>query len=201
MRRITLAALAAVLAAGAALTAPVAASAAAVYPPGTPSITGAAAGTITGSIAPGGRFTVAFNAIFRPDHELTIYFFSVGTVPESLGAFQAAQSPALAAESDARGAATVSATMPADASAPVTIEATDGTTTAAITIPVTAVAAVAGATGSTARGAALPTTGTYLSLATVWAAIGLVALGGGLLATRRVTRFTRGAAHPGAHRG
>lgn len=180
--------------AGAAVVAAPMAAEAATYTPGTPTVTGAAAGTVTGSTAPGGTFTVHFNAVFQPRHDLTVFFVSAGAVPESLGDFRAAESPALATTTDGTGAAVVTATMPADASAPVTIEATDGTTTAAITIPVAgvAVAAAAATTGTPSSG--LATTGTYVSLATVWGAVGLVVLGAAFLGVRRYGRRRPGEA-------
>jgi hypothetical protein len=186
MHRLIKVAAAAALAGAAIFAAPLAANAATTYPPGTPTVTGAAAGTVIGSTAPGGRFTVLFNAIFKPNHELTVYFFSAGSVPTSLGAFHAATSPALASSTTATGAASVTATMPADASAPVTIEATDGTTTAAITIPVEGAAALAATGGGSA--AALSQTGTYISLVTVWGAVGLVALGAAFVGIRSYRR-------------
>ena len=179
------------VAVAAVLAAPMAADAATAYPPGTPTVTGAAAGTVTGSTAPGGTFTVRFNAVFLPRHGLTVYFFSAGSVPTSIADFRAAESPALETTTDAAGAASVTATMPADASAPVTIEASDGTTTAAITIPV-AGAAPAAATGSAAGGASvLSQTGSYISFATLWGAGGLVVLGAVFLAMRGFFRRER----------
>ncbi|GAA4174908.1 hypothetical protein [Gryllotalpicola koreensis] len=171
---------------------------AATYTPGTPTITGAAAGTVTGSTAPGGTFTVHFNAIFQVNHDLTVYFFSAGNVPTSLADFRAAESPALAAVTDGTGAADVTATMPVDASSPVTVEATDGTTTAAITIPVEGAAAAA---VTTANGATpLATTGSYISLATVWAAVGLVVLGAAFIGIRSYRKQRQAEAPAGARR-
>jgi hypothetical protein len=186
MNRVLKSLVALAIAGAAALAAPMAANAASTYPPGTPTITGAAAGTVVGSTASGGTFTVRFNAIFIAQHDLTVYFTSAGSVPTSLADFRAAESPALATVTDSAGAASITATMPADASAAVTVVATDGTTTAAITIPV-AGAATAAQT-SAGGGGMLSQTGTYVSLATVWAAVGLAALGAAFLVVRTASR-------------
>jgi LPXTG-motif cell wall-anchored protein len=165
-------------------------------------VSGSAAGTVSGCTAPGCRFTVSFRAIFIPRHDLTVYFTSVGSVPVSLGLFRAATSPALAATTDAAGAAAISATMPGDASAPVTVQATDGTTTASITVPVEAAAVPASGVGSAVAGlvtteSGLATTGTAVSFATVGGAIGVVVLGAAFLVFRRVRRDRRGRAETG----
>jgi hypothetical protein len=194
MHRLTKALVVVAVAAATAVGGPLAADAATAYPPGTPAVTGAAAGTVTGSISPGGTFTVHFNAVFIPRHDLAVYFVSAGSVPTALADFRAAESPALSTTTGPLGDATVSATLPADASAPVTVEATDGTTTAAITIPVTAPAAAVSV--ETAAGAGtLSQTGTYISIATVWGAVGVAALGVAFLLMRSFTRRGRIGAH------
>jgi hypothetical protein len=171
MNKLTKGLATAALIAGAVFAAPVAANAA-TYTPGVPD-TAAANATV------GGPFTLTFQAgVFTPNAPLTATFSSDGAVPTSAtatGVFHAATAgPVAVGSANAAGGVTLSGTVPATATSDITVTVTDGTNTAA------------GTSG-------LATTGTYISLATVWGAVGLVALGGGFLVVRS-TRKRQGSA-------
>jgi len=93
----------------------------------------------------------------------------------------------------ADGSATITGTIPSNATANIGATITDGANTATATIPVTLAATTTTTTTSTTSTSGLATTGTYISLATVWGAVGLVALGGGFVMVRQLNRKREGA--------
>jgi hypothetical protein len=176
MNKLTKALAASAIIAGAVFAAPVAANAATYVP--------TADDTAATTTAPGGTFSLNFDSgVFIPGHALNATFSSTGPVPTTATAatfLAATAGPVAVGNANAQGGVTLTGTVPANATASITVTLTDGTNTAVGTI---ALPAAAG-TGSSS----LATTGTYISIATVWGAVGLVALGGGLIAVRRVTR-------------
>jgi hypothetical protein len=184
MKNLTKTLAAAAIVAGAVLAGPVAANAA-TYVPNTTD-------TAKVTAVPGGSFTLTFHsAVFTPSAPLTAKFTSTGPVPTAAttATFLAATAgPVAVGNANAEGGATLTGTVPAAATADITVTLSDGTHTGVGTIDVVD---AAGAGSSN-----LATTGTYISVATVWGAIGLVALGGGLVAVRAANRRKgAGAAH------
>jgi hypothetical protein len=180
MKKLTKGLATAALIAGAVFAAPVAANAA-TYTPGVPD-------TTVSTATVGGPFALTFQAgVFTPNAPLTATFSSAGPVPTSAtatGVFHAATAgPVAVGSANAAGGVTLRGTVPASATSDITVTVTDGTNTAVGTINVVAAPAGAGS-AATAGTSGLATTGTYISLATVWGAVGLVALGGGFLVVR-----------------
>lgn len=188
MNKLTKALAASAIIAGAVFAAPVAANAATYVPPTTPVVSSS---TGASTVAPGGSFTVNFGAgTFTPNGAVSVTLTSTGTVPTDAtikpATFVAAQSAPITGTAGATGAAVLTGTVPANATASITVSATDLATGHVVTATI-AVAAAAG-TGTGTASSSLATTGTYISIATIWGAVGLVALGGGLIAVRVVTR-------------
>lgn len=179
LNKLTKALAASAIIAGAVFAAPVAANAATYVP--------TADATTSTTAVPGGPFSLTFdNGDFTPNAALKATFTSTGPVPTtaSTAAFLAATAgPVAVGNANAQGGATLTGTVPANATADITVTLTDGIYTAVGTIDVTAAAG--------AGSSSLATTGTYISIATIWGAVGLVALGGGLIAVRVVTRRKR----------
>lgn len=175
MNKLTKTIAAGALVAGAVFAAPLAANADTTYVPGAPD---AIVATVNGS-----TFTAPFgDGTFASNSALTGSFTSTGAVPTTASAtFRAATVSGIAlGSSSATGSATVTGTIPADASAPITLTVVDAEGNSAVAT----IAVTAAGTGSSN----LATTGTYISAAVIWGAVGLVALGGGLVAVRLVAR-------------
>jgi hypothetical protein len=189
MLKITKALVASSIIAGAVFAAPLAANAAPVY---TPPTNAPAVPAASSTVAPSGHFTVAFpDGTFTPLHAVEATFSSAGAVPAGNATFLAATST-LRTTSTKTGAATFTGTLPAGAVGAITVQATDGVHSAAATITV---AAPTGLARTASSDPSLATTGTYISLATIWGAVGLVAVGGGFIAIRTMARRKSAGAH------
>ena len=187
MLKLTKALAASVIVAGAVFAAPLAANAAPAYP--APTNAPAAPGA-SSTVAPGGQFSVPFpDHSFIANHLVEATFISAGPVPQP-ATFLAATST-LTTTSTNTGAATFTGTLPAGAVGVITIQATDGVNNHSATITVAAGGALSASDPS------LATTGTYISLATVWGAVGLVAVGAGFITIRTMARRKKATA--GAH--
>lgn len=182
MKKITKALAASALIGGAVFAVPAVANAA-TYTPG-------ATATATATATPGGAFALAFAAgDFVPGSTLTITLSSTGPVPTDATAavFHAATATA-SGTANSQGGTTVTGTVPANATGNIVVTATDPAGNSAVgTIYVTAASTTTTTTATTST-TGLATTGTYISLATVWGAVGLVALGGGAIAVRQIGR-------------
>jgi len=189
MRKLTKALAAMALVAGAVFAVPAAANAA-TYVPG-------ATDTTTTTAVPGGPFTLNFaSGVFTPNAPLDATFTSAGAVPTTAttATFRAATAgPVAVGNANAQGGATLTGTVPANATADITVTLTDGTHTAVGTIDV-----VGAAAATTTGTSGLATTGTYISLATVWGAVGIIALGGGFVLVRQLNRKREGASSSNA---
>ncbi|MCL2515964.1 MAG: hypothetical protein FWD85_03950 [Microbacteriaceae bacterium] len=180
MHKLTKALVAATIVGGAVFAAPLAANAAPYTPAGSSTI------TVTETGAPGSTFTlVIISGTFVPGSTLTVTFSSTGPVPTSATAasFLAATSTVNAGTANASGGATITGTIPADATSNINVTVTDAAGNSASGV----IAVNAAGTGSSN----LATTGTYISLATVWGAVGLVALGGGFIVVRQMNAKRR----------
>ena len=176
MKMITKALVASGIAAGAVLAVPVAANAA-TYVPGNPTVYNV-------TVAPGGTFNLVINnGTFVDNAPLSISISGPGAVPTDATAavFHSATATA-SGTANAAGGTTISGTIPAAATGTISLTATDPEGDSATVAVNTGVATAATSTTG------LATTGTYISLATVWGAVGLVALGGGVIAVRQATR-------------
>ncbi|AYG04184.1 hypothetical protein [Gryllotalpicola protaetiae] len=182
MKNLTKTLIASAIVAGGIFAGPVAANAADYTPPTTPVVTGPSG---AGAVAPGAAVTINFgDHTFTDGGSISAVFSSTGDVPAtgtlSPAVFVAAQSNPITGTASGTGSAVLRATVPADASSAIQVAVTD----AATGHVVSATIAVAG----TGAGSNLATTGTYISIATIWGAVGLLALGGGLIAVRVAVR-------------
>ncbi|MFC4243354.1 hypothetical protein ACFOYW_08205 [Gryllotalpicola reticulitermitis] len=183
MKKLTKAVAASALVAGALFAVPAAANAA-TYTPNVPT-------TYTVNVGPGGTFNLVIaNGTFIANSTLNISISSTGPVPTDVTAavFHSATATATGS-ANANGGTTLSGTVPTDATAPITLTAQDP---AGDSATVTIAAAATTTTTTTTSTTGLATTGTYISLATVWGAVGLVALGGGAIAVRQISRKRQG---------
>ncbi|GAA4174900.1 hypothetical protein [Gryllotalpicola koreensis] len=192
MKKLTKALAASAIIAGAVFAAPVAANAATYVPPTTPVVSGG------GSVAPGGAATIHYGAgTFTADGAVSVAIAlpgnAVATGSVTPAAFLAATS-AINGTAGHTGAATLTVDLPADVTGNVQVTATDVATGRTVS-SVIKVAAAPGAASLTAADPNLARTGTYISLATVWGAVGLVAVGAGFIAIRTTARRKKAAAH------
>ncbi|MDM7887431.1 sortase [Curtobacterium sp. RHCJP20] len=182
--------IAAALIAGAAFVAvPTAANAATGYAP-------QSAGTVSGTLAPGGTAVASFsNGVFTPNETVRVQVTGAGAV--TLGAL-----PVTTVSKDytatSTGALTVRVTFPAGGSGTYNLTATGATSgvpgTGFFTIAPAGAAGTVGSTGGSGTPGQLAFTGGTISTLGLWAAGGAIALGGGLLVVRKSVRRQRDAA-------
>ena len=185
MNKLTKALAASALIGGAVFAAPLAANAATTYTPQGSNTCS------TDTVAPGSTFTIiCVSGTFEPGSALVINLSSTGAVPTNTTAavFHAATATATGT-ANSNGGTTITGTVPSNATANISVTAADPTGNTGTGEIVLARTAPAGTTpAGTTPTTPLATTGTYISLATVWGAVGLVALGGGAIAVRQISR-------------
>ncbi|MFC4245376.1 hypothetical protein ACFOYW_18575 [Gryllotalpicola reticulitermitis] len=177
------------IALGAVLATPVAAQAS--YTPGADTV-----GVVSGPVVPGGNFTIEFgDGLFTPSAALTVEYSSTGPVPSS-ATFTASRSERLqAGNATHSGGARVTGTVPKSAVGSINATVSDGSNvgTAILTVitaggSVTNDASMDSGSSAGAGPEALAHTGTYLTVAIIWGAIGLAVLGAGFLAACSLQR-------------
>ncbi|WP_022881421.1 hypothetical protein [Gryllotalpicola ginsengisoli] len=172
MKKLTKALVAASIVGAAVLGGPIAANAE-TYTPGAGSVT-----TVVNNL------TVTFNIVagtFEPGSAVTADVTGPGTV--TVGAFTA--DAADVSVGNAANDGSLSATLTFSEAGTYTVVFTDAADNASDPITVT-VGAVSGTT--TAATGSLASTGSYISLATIWGAAGVIALGAGFVTVRTVVR-------------
>lgn len=140
--------------------------------------------TVTGDASPGGVVTVSFSdGVFLANESVAFTVSGEGTA--TLAVVRAA-TVNLTKQASSTGSVSVNVTLPADASGTYSVTALGLESGRVVTASITVSAA--GGQSPDADGNGLADTGFGMSLAVVWGAAGIVALGAALIAVLAVTR-------------